>query len=435
MPRRPNIIYMHSHDTGRYVQPYGRAIATPNIQRLAEDGVVFRQAFCCGPTCSPSRAALLTGRYPHACGMTGLVNLGWGLDDYSQHLVHPLQEAGYLTVLGGHQHVAKDPEQIGYDRILTTKLDEAETVSAGFLSGAPDQPFFLDVGFTQTHRPFEEPDPDEDPRWCQPPPPLPDTPATRADMAGFRASARVLDTRMGVLLDALDAAGLRENTLVVCTTDHGIAFPDMKCNLTDHGIGVMLIMRGPGGFEGGRVLESLVSHVDVFPTLCEVAQADPPGWLQGRSFMPVVRGEAEQVNEAVFAQVNYHDTYEPQRCVRTERWKYIRRFLDRDRPLLPNCDNGPPKDLWVEHGWPQRTVAREQLYDLVFDPQERRNVVDDPACAEALAEMRGRLDRWMLEHDDPLLRGPVPHPEGAYVDDPDEVSSLTPEKARRWRER
>ncbi len=336
MSQRPNIVYIHSHDTGRYVQPYGHAIPTPNIQQLAEEGVVFRQAHCANPTCSPSRAALLTGRWPHQCGMTGLVNLGWSLSDYGEHIVHTLRGAGYQTVLGGHQHVAKDAEQIGYDRILTKKLDEAESVSAEFLADAPEEPFFLDVGFTQTHRPFPEPGPAEDPRWVAPPAPLPDTPATRQDMAGFKASARELDERMGVVLRALDAAGLRESTLVICTADHGIAFPRMKCNLTDHGTGVMLIMRGPGGFEGGRVLESLVSHVDVFPTLCDLAEIEPPEGLVGRSLMPLVRGEAAEVNEAIFAQVNYHDTYEPQRCVRTRRWKYIRRFLDRDGPLLPN---------------------------------------------------------------------------------------------------
>lgn len=433
--KRPNIVYLHSHDTGRYLQPYGHAIPTPNLQRLAEEGVLFRQAFCAGPTCSPSRAALLTGRYPHACGMTGLVNLGWSLDDYSQHLVHTLRGAGYLTVLGGHQHVAADAEQIGYDRILTRRLDETEAATAAFLGSAPPQPFFLDVGFTHTHRPFAPPGPAEDARYTRPPAPLPDTPITRADMADFVASARILDQRMGVVLRALEAAGRAEDTLVICTTDHGIAFPAMKCNLTDHGIGVMLIMRGPGGFRGGAVVDAMVSHLDIFPTLCELVEIEAPDWLQGESFLRVVRAPYVPGRDAVFAQVNYHDTYEPQRCVRTERLKYIRRFLDRDRPLLPNCDDSPSKDLWVERGWPARRVDAEQLYDLTFDPNEACNRVGDPAYADALAEMRARLDRWMRDFDDPLRRGAVPHPEGAYVDDPDEIASMNAEKARRWRER
>src|SRR5579884_4288160 len=104
---RPNILYMHSHDTGRYVQPYGYAIPTPNIQRLAEEGVLFRRAFCTAPTCSPSRASLLTGQYAHCCGMLGLVNRGFELAHPERHLAHTLRAAGYRTILMGVQHVVR----------------------------------------------------------------------------------------------------------------------------------------------------------------------------------------------------------------------------------------------------------------------------------------------------------------------------------------
>ncbi|MEZ4638244.1 MAG: sulfatase-like hydrolase/transferase [Caldilineaceae bacterium] len=128
---RPNIIYIHSHDTGRYVQPYGYQISTPRIQQLAEQGVLFRQAFCAAPTCSPSRAALLTGQSPHNAGMTGLVNRGWGLNDNSQHLLHTLRAAGYLTVLGGLQHVAFDPNSLGFDVNLSPQDTKVENVAPG----------------------------------------------------------------------------------------------------------------------------------------------------------------------------------------------------------------------------------------------------------------------------------------------------------------
>lgn len=118
---------------------------------------------------------------------------------------------------------------------------------------------------------------------------------------------------IGTVLQALEDAGLAENTIVICTTDHGIAFPGMKCNLTDHGIGVMLIMRGPGGFAGGAVCDAMVSHVDVFPSVCELLTIHPPQWLEGRSFLPIIRGETAEVNEEVFAEVTYHAAYEPQR--------------------------------------------------------------------------------------------------------------------------
>jgi arylsulfatase A-like enzyme len=423
--KRPNILYIHSHDTGRYVQPYGYAIPTPNIRRLAEQGVLFRQAFCAAPTCSPSRAALLTGQCAHSSGMIGLAHRGFSLRDYKQHILHTLRTVGYESTLIGVQHVAKTPDVIGYGRIVKVQNHRVEHVvpaAVDFLNHAPSQPFFLSVGFSETHREFAGPGPTEDPRTCRPPHPIPDTPQTRRDMAAFKASARIFDQGVGAVLDALDANGLREDTLVICTTDHGIAFPGMKCNLTDHGIGVMLIMRGPGGFTGGRVCDAMVSHIDLFPTICELLNIEPPAWLQGNSMMPPIRGEAEQINKEVFAEVTYHAAYEPQRAVRTRRWKYIRRFEDRRGPVLPNCDDSFSKDVWMQYGWRDRPVASEQLYDLIFDPNEAHNLADDPSVEPALDEMRGRLDRWMHATDDPLLRGPVPAPPGARVNDPDGLS-------------
>jgi len=434
MPK-PNILYIHSHDTGRHVQPYGHAVPTPNIQRLAEEGMLFRQAFCAGPTCSPSRASLLTGRWPHSNGMLGLASLGFSLNDYGQHIVHTVRRAGYRTVLSGVQHVASDPAAIGYDERLAVERGKPEDGAVRFLEDAPDQPFFLTVGFSETHRKFREPGPDEDWRYCRPPAPLPDTPEVRKDMAAFKASARILDEKIGRVLTTLDETGLSDNTLVICTTDHGIAFPAMKCNLTDHGIGVMLIMRGPAGFEGGQVCDALVSHIDIFPTICDLIGIERPDWLQGQSLMPLITGEAEEVNEHIVAEINYHDAYDPQRCVRTRRWKYIRRFADRDRPVLPNCDNGPSKDLWLEHGWADRQVPQEQLFDLVFDPNEANSLVGNPRAASALNEMRARLERHLQATDDPLLRGHIPAPPSAIVADTDDVSELTSDTIRRLRSR
>lgn len=348
--KRPNILYLHSHDTGRYVQPYGHGVSTPNLQRLAEEGILFRQAFCAAPTCSPSRAALLTGQCAHSSGMIGLAHRGFRLNDYRQHIVHTLRTAGYRSTLIGVQHVAPSPEMIGYDVVVpvaSSRVADVAPAAEAFLRAAPEEPFFLSVGFFETHREFPPPGPEDDPRYVRVPAPLPDTPEVRQDMAAFHASTRELDRGIGIVLRALEEAGLSDRTLVICTTDHGIAFPGMKCNLTDHGIGVMLIMRGPGGFEGGRVIDGMVSHIDLFPTLCELLEIEPPPWLQGRSIMPLIRGETDEVNEAVFAEVTYHAAYEPQRAVRTRRWKYIRRFSDRRRPVLPNCDDGLSKDVWM----------------------------------------------------------------------------------------
>lgn len=425
---RPNILYLHSHDTGRHIQPYGHAVATPNLQRLAEQGVLFRQAFCAAPTCSASRAALLFGQSAHSAGMLGLAHRGFGPDDYGRHLANTLKAAGYTTALGGVQHVAPTTEMIGYDHTFadmgTTDADRA-AAARRFLQDRP-RPFFLSVGFTFTHREFPEPGPEDDPRFCQPPAPLPDTPETRYDMAAFNTAARRLDECMGSVLAAIDEVGLADNTLVICTTDHGIAFPLMKCNLTDHGIGVMLMMRGPGVGQGGRVCDALVSQIDVYPTVCEIAGIDPPDWLEGVNMMPLLRGEADEINEAVFADVTFHAAYEPMRAVRTKRWKYIRRFDDRGRPVLPNCDDSPSKDVMIAAGWADRPLPREELYDLAFDPSEANNLVDASAHSAVLAEMRNRLDAWMKRTDDPLLTGPALPPPTAKLNDPNGLSPNDP---------
>jgi arylsulfatase A-like enzyme len=422
--RPPNILYIHSHDSGRYLQPYGHAVPAPNLQKLAEGGVLFRRAFNAAPTCSPSRAALLTGQCPHSNGMLGLAHRGFKLNDNRQHVLHTLRRAGYYSALFGVQHVARTAAEVGYDLVAPVKNQAAVVgpAAAEWLRHAPKQPFFLDVGFFETHREFHEAGPAEDARYSMPPAPIPDTPETRRDIARYKASARVMDAAVGEVLRALEAAGLADNTLVVSTTDHGIAFPAMKCNLTHHGTGVSLIMRGPGGFTGGKACDALVSHMDVFPTLCELSGAPKPDWLQGRSLLPLMRGEKQEINDQVPAEVNYHASYEPQRSVRTGRWNYIRRFGGRTRPVLPNCDDGFSKDVWLEAGWRDRAVDQEQLYDLTFDPNEIRNVAAGPAAREALAGMRARMDRWMRSTADPLLKGPVPLPPGAVVNDVDGVS-------------
>lgn len=425
---RPNIVYIHSHDSGRYLQPYGHAIPTPNLQRLAAEGVLFRKAFSGAPTCSPSRAALLTGQSAHASGMLGLAHRGFKLDNYRQHIVHTLRDAGYTSVLAGLQHVAANPEIIGYDEVMKPKNTSAVNVAPAaveFLNRRPTKPFFLDVGFFETHREYPKPAPEDDPRYLLPPAAVPDTPDTRLDMAGYRASARILDRGVGVVLDALDRSGLTSNTIVISTTDHGVAFPGMKCNLEDFGMGVSLIMRGPG-FSGGVSNDSLISHIDLFPTLCDVLGISRPAWLTGKSFLPIMRGSVKEVNQAIFSEVTFHAAYEPKRAVRTDRYKYIRRYGTKQTPVLPNCDDGYSKSLWVEHGWKMHKLPQESLYDLMFDPAEQNNLVS--SAPEVMSDMRARLDAWMKDTNDPLLHGSVMPPHGSKINNPDGLSPKeTPE--------
>ena len=416
----PNIVLIVSHDTGRYLQPYGHQMVTPNIQRLADQGLLFRQAFAAAPVCSPSRAAMLTGRWPHCNGMLGLAHRGFGLADPSQHILHTLRDAGYWTAMVGEQHVSAHPEELGYDLVGhadTTQVHDVAPAAVALLRDRPREPFFLSVGFFETHRDYFEPTSVRDALYSLPPANLPDTPVTRRDMAAFKQSARALDHGVGAVLGALDEQGIADETIVILTTDHGIPFPGAKATLSDRGLGVTLIVRGPGGFHGGRVNDALVSGIDLFPTLCDLIGIGIPDHVQGRSLVPAVRGDTRDVNDAVFAELTYHAAYDPQRAIRTRRHKYVRRWGERDLPVLPNIDDSPSKDLLLQHGLAETPRPREELYDLLFDPNEAHNLAEDPHHADVRADLRAQLEAWMTTTDDPLLEGSVTAPPGAEVND------------------
>jgi arylsulfatase A-like enzyme len=461
---RPNILYLHSHDTGRYIQPYGYAVPTPKLQAFAEQGVVFRQAFCNAPTCSPSRACLFTGTWAHVNGMVGLAHRGSRMFDYGMTIPSVLREAGYETVLAGREHVVnetvdagegRDPRYaIGYSRVLSCEAGEtvdAEIAGqdAGSVSravryledwalGPRSQPFFLDCGHTATHRTEKvvlaghtvqwhnsKGSPAGDPRFVRPPAPIPDTPQTRQDFADYGEAASRLDALHGAVLGALHRLGLAERTLVIVTTDHGIAFPLMKCSLTDHGLGVLFMIRGPGGFAGGKVVDSMVQHLDVMPTVCEAAGIPAPAWSRGASLFPLVDGRAdpadpEALHREIFAEVNYHAAYEPMRAIRTARHKFIRRWNVLSHPVFPNIDASLSKEVFAAAGGWARPQDAESLYDLLFDPNEAANLAGDSAQDGIRVDLATRLEAWMSRSADPLLRngGKMPHWPGSLTDDP-----------------
>lgn len=418
---RPNILYIHSHDTGRYLQPYGYAVPTPTLQRLAHEGMTFRQAFCCAPTCGPSRAALHTGLSPHEAGMDGLTLSGFTLHPEAKILAHRLEEAGYTTVLAGFQHLALKGGMLGYTKTKSGDVPTEEWAAAWLRDQArAGSPFFLDVGFLETHRKGEDywrgdiepPNPDD----VRPPAHFADTPEARRDWSLYLASATSLDRKVAKVLNALEEAGLAENTLVIYTTDHGIAFPMAKVNLHDEGVGVALILRAPFlGQPRARLSDSMVSHLDIVPTVCEVAGLPVPQGMVGRSLLQLWRDPQQILHEKLFFETTYHGTYDPQRAVRTERWKLIRRFAQVDSPALhvsSQTDAGPIHSEWVAKGWPDWLFSDLQLFDIFFDPNEMCNLVDRPEFAALVSALDQSLTDWMAATGDPLLRGPIPMPMG-----------------------
>ncbi len=443
--KKLNIIYIHAHDLGRFCEPMGYDIPAPNLMRFAKEGVLFRQCYASAPTCAPSRAALLTGQYPHCCGMLGLPSepLGYSMNDYSRHISAFLKQQGYSTALVGAQHVAREPwappeDVLAYDHFLNAETRDGSLDKPGlaasaaeFLEQEHEEPFFLSVGFFDPHRnndgdrrtfiesrPIDEPaDIDERARYCQPWPHMPDNAITRREMANFRMGVAWLDKDVGTVLEAIDRAGLRENSLVIFTTDHGPGVCEMKTTLTDRGTGVVTIIRGPSDpsygdtslFTGGRVIDAMTQHIDLYPTFCEAINAEKPDWLDGKSLMPLIRDEVEELHNCIFSEQTYHYSAEPRplRAVRTKRYKYIRSYRA-DAPR--GIDEGPPQAWWKTFGYKNMLFPDESLFDLVFDPNEANNLANSPDHAEVLKEMRKHLRDWMKSTDDPLIDGAIPIP-------------------------
>lgn len=415
-----NILYIHTHDTGRYILPFGYNVRTPNLMNLAQDGTLFRKAFCAGPTCSPSRAALLTGQSPHSCGMLGLSNFGNTLKDINKHLANYLPTQGYETFLCGMQHEGAD-NSIGYTKVIRDYSiksknncdmmptaeelyheDENTADAAREFIITREKDFFLSCGFFATHRPFLS-HANEDDFYTLSPGPLPDTCEIRADMADFTTSVSHADRSIGIVIDALKKSGKYDDTMIISTTDHGIAFPYMKCNLFDSGIGVSLIIKLPEGIGQPKVIDSLVSQIDIYPTICDVLNISKPEWLEGESMMPLFSGQKQKIRNEIFSEITYHVDYEPQRCIRTERYKLIKVYPEAIIPAFENTDNGLSRQYMEANGFDKEKRDELMLFDLILDPNERNNLAYNPRYNEILINLSNDLHEWQQKTSDPLL--------------------------------
>jgi len=410
MPQQPNIVVITTHDLGRHLHCYGvETVDSPALDGLAEQGALFEQAFCIAPQCSPSRATIFTGRYPHNTGVLGLCHdrFGWDLNDDEQHLAQVLQEAGYYTAGAGVVHETSRPDTRPgwHERLGGGSSPELVPAVTDFLErqADADRPFYLQAGFGEPHRPIPEGDPEA---GASVPPYLHDTPSARAEFDGFQQLIKQLDDGVGAILQTLERIGKADNTIVCFVADHGIPFPRAKCSLYDPGLAVALMLRWPaGGIEAGRRIESMTSLVDLMPTLLDLAGVEGPERMQGRSLAPQVRSEPYDPRDVIFAEMTYHDYYDPLRAIRTDRYKLIVSFL---------CNKAfmDPSQTWIRATEPvvpedpiNTCQPAVQMYDLQADPLEHHDLADSPEHAQAKRELLDRLHAWMVETDDPLLHG------------------------------
>jgi N-sulfoglucosamine sulfohydrolase len=431
MPRT-NVLFITCHDLGRHLGCYGHpSVASPNLDALAESGVKFDNAFATAPQCSPSRAALHTGRFPHATGVLGLAHapFDWQLPSQERPIAAILKELDYATALVGMQHlVARDEAgRLGYERVfpIGPALDVTDA-SVRLLQelAAGDRPFYVEVGFEEPHRPYDfgGAQPFPLPRVgeggaaapgegsVEIPGYLPDCPEARQDFAAFQGAIRAMDAGVGRLLDGLRELDLEANTWVIFTTDHGAAMPRAKGTLYDPGIEVALLMRWPdGGLTGGRAYREMLSNVDIVPTMLDAIGLEQPTNLHGESFWPLLQDAPYLPRTEIFAEKTFHTYYEPMRAVRTATHKYIVNFEISTAVDVPaDVRQSPIYPLLIPAF--SRERAHVELYDLTTDPWEQTNLAGQPDMADVETTLRHRLLQWMQETQDPLLDGPVASP-------------------------
>lgn len=417
---RPNLVMIDCHDLGRHLGCYGRtAVPSDAIDALAADGVRFASAYATAPQCSPSRASLYTGRHAHDVGMLGLAHapFDWSLRPGARYLASYLQEAGWSTHHVGVQHVAYDTpahaRALGFDTHDASHA-LAPVVAQHAVSRVRDAaaPYFLNVGFFEPHRHADGRygvHPPYTARGVDVPAYLPDVPEVRAEMAAVQGAIHALDRGVARIVEAIDARDDAEDTWIVFTTDHGLALPRAKASMYDPGVGVALVMRWPArGLTGGRTVDALTSHVDLVPTLLEGFGLVVPSELHGRSLWPLLLGEPAAVHHAIYAEKTFHTAYEPQRMIRTERWKLVAN-LEVD---ILNVPGDVLRSPVTPHVVDEIAIERPclELYDLVTDPDERTNLAYRPDHATVRDELASDLLAWMRATSDPILDGPVPSP-------------------------
>jgi arylsulfatase A-like enzyme len=435
MKDKPNIILFITHDQGTQLEIYNSPahpvnVETPNIDGLAKRGVYFTNYFATAPQCSPSRASVQTGRYPHQNRVMGLIDQGWDIRKKEQITIPKyLKQIGYTTHLLGFQHESHKAKKIGYEKVSRRKREFGYSTTfmnkkyIRFLKKHKDdeKPFFVSIGTPESHRPFQlfaEPLKENS---IVPPPYLANKKPVIREMREFYGTVKKVDKSIGLILKALEQFGLEDNTLFIYTTDHGIDMPRAKGTLYDPGIKTALIMylKGSNVFSGGKKVDALLSNIDFLPTLIDFLGSDVNYWtIEGKSFLPILKGEKPSINEQIFAEKTYHVIYDPMRGIRTKDFKYIKNFPGTKRPNrqfhIPNDTFSYKSKKAIKSEYIGKR-SPEELYDLNTDPYEKNNLAGNPEYETILLDLRNRLEKWMENTNDPLLYGRIKAPVG-YIE-------------------
>lgn len=435
---RPNIVFLIADDWSYpHAGAYGDAVVrTPMFDRLAQEGALFNNAYCAAPSCSPSRAAILTGRYPHEMEAAG--NLWSVIPEKFANWVDLLNRAGYYTgktrkgwgpgdfISGGYAHNPAGKDYPGFKEFLEQKPG--------------DQPFCFWFGSSDPHRDYVANtglQSGMSPGLVDVPGFLPDMACIRNDILDYYFEVERFDRESGQILTALEDEGMLDNTIVIMTSDNGMPFPRAKANLYDYGTRMPLAIRWPSRIAKGTIINDFVNFIDLAPSLLEAAGLRIPVEMKGQSLWPLLSSSPAPVKgrDFVFLERERHANVRkgnlsyPMRGIRNRQYLYIRNLIPDRWPAgdpevhqsvgqFGDVDNSISKflvmDMQNDHGtagldYFQLSFGKrppEELYDVVADPYQLINLAEDPSHSEIRRQLRDTLQAWMEKTNDPRAVDP-----------------------------
>lgn len=426
---RPNILLAIADDwSWPHAGAYGdKVVKTPNIDRAAQEGVLFNYAFAAGPACTVSRASILTGQAIHRLEEGG--NHRGFLPKKFKVYPDLLEEVGYVV---GYTRKGWGPGSVeAAERSRNPAGPEFKSFKQFLQTVAPEAPFCFWFGSNDPHRGYKAGSGVaagmklED---VQVPPFLPDTPTVRGDLLDYYFEVQRFDRDLGRMIELLKRSGKLENTLIVVTADQGMPFPRAKCTLYDGGTRVPLVVRWDAKITGGRTVDDMIGLPDLAATFLEAAGLEPPSQMTGRSFLNILlsdkSGRIDPGRDKIFSEVergfglpNGDKSY-PIRTIRDHDFLYIRNLRPHLWPAGPSfvdMNGGPTKAEMIKRkndpaiapyyklGFRKRPA--EELFDMSKDPGQLNNVAGEPRYAKVKKRLRAELDRWMTETDDPRAKG------------------------------
>ena len=411
----PNIIKIICHDIGKHLGCYGvKSVSTKAIDALAKNGILFENSYATSPGCSPSRAAIATGMYPHNNGVLGLAHahFGWSLDKKVNHIAKHFFKNNYSSILFGLQHVTYNEKTLGFKKIFPERPADAvvKNIRENIDSNLFKKPFYAEINFFEPHRPFDfggvKPFKS---KGISVPKYIPNNHDTRKEFASMQGAIKKMDDSVAKIINILKRKNLYENTVILFTTDHGIPFPRAKGTLYDAGIETSLIISYPKLKIKNKKFKELISNIDILPTLLDFAKIKIPKIIQGKSFYPLIMNKKYNQNKHIFAEKTYHDLFDPIRCIRDKNYKLIINF-DSDKIIRVPGDvmMGPTYKTMLKQMINVRD--RYELYHIKTDKFERKNLAQNMKYKKIRQNLLKKIAKWMKSTKDPLLNNNIKSP-------------------------